>query len=81
MTDKEIIKPYCPKNGGRHMTVSQIRERLETHLNKLYSEMVLIPSTELKYVKLSYELQDAIKLTYRLGFEIYLMGDRYIVLG
>lgn len=63
------------------MTVSQIRERLEEHINELNCEMSLTPSTDLKYIKLSYQLQGAIKLTYRLGFEIYRMGDRYIVLG
>lgn len=63
------------------MTVTEIRERLETHLNKLYCELSLTPSTELEYIKLSYELQGVIKLTYRLGFELYRQGDNYIVLG
>lgn len=63
------------------MTVSQIRERLENHLNNLYREMLDTPSTQLKYVKLTYELQGAVKLTYRLGFELIQQGERFIVLG
>lgn len=63
------------------MTVEQIRKRLENHINDLYEETILTPTTEYKYIQISYHLQGAVKLAYRLGFELIFQGDHYIVLG
>lgn len=63
------------------MTVEQIRKRLENHINDLYEETILTPTTEYKYIQISYQLQGAVKLAYRLGFELMFQGDHYIVLG
>lgn len=63
------------------MTVEQIRKRLENHINDLYEETILTPTTEYKYIQISYQLQGAVKLAYRLGFELIFQGDHYIVLG
>ena len=63
------------------MTVEQIRKRLENHINDLYEETILTPATAYKYTQISYQLQGAVKLAYRLGFELMFQGDHYIVLG
>lgn len=63
------------------MTVAEIRQRLEDHINTRLTELNAIPLTHPSYEPLYKDMYATIRVCNRIGFEVCYMGDRYIVLG
>lgn len=62
------------------MTVKEIRTRLESYINDVYTTLQNTSQDNSDYWKLNLELSHSIRIAFKVGFNVMLINGKYCVI-